>query len=71
MRFNELIAGVRSDVAVKVYGDDFEQMQKTAADDRPRPRSMPGAADVKVEQTEGLPVMNIEHRPARPSPGTA
>ena len=36
MRFNELIAGVRSDVAVKVYGDDFEQMQRTAERDRRR-----------------------------------
>ena len=64
MRFNELIAGVRSDVAVKVYGDDFEQMQPTARADRRRPaRRSRGAADVKVEQTEGLPMMNVDDRP--------
>ena len=64
MRFNELISGVRSDVAVKVYGDDFEQMQRTAnADRRACCADVPGAADVKVEQTEGLPMMNVDDRP--------
>lgn len=60
MRFNELIAGVRGDVAVKVYGDDFAKMQKTAEDIARVLRTIPGAADVKVEQTAGLPVMGIE-----------
>jgi cobalt-zinc-cadmium resistance protein CzcA len=60
MRFNELIAGVRGDVAVKVYGDDFDQMQKTAQQVAKAIESVPGAADVKVEQTEGLPMMNVE-----------
>jgi cobalt-zinc-cadmium resistance protein CzcA len=60
MRFNELIAGVRSDVAVKVYGDEFEQMVPTAEAIAGVLRKIPGAADVKVEQTEGLPVMNID-----------
>ncbi|MGB7157839.1 MAG: efflux RND transporter permease subunit, partial [Tepidisphaeraceae bacterium] len=59
MRFNELISGVRSDVAVKVYGDDFEQMQRTANQIAAVLRDVPGAADVKVEQTEGLPMMNV------------
>jgi cobalt-zinc-cadmium resistance protein CzcA len=59
MRFNELISGVRSDVAVKVYGDDFEQMQRTANQIAGVLRDVPGAADVKVEQTEGLPMMNV------------
>jgi cobalt-zinc-cadmium resistance protein CzcA len=59
MRFNELIAGVRSDVAVKVYGDDFGQMHKTAQSIAKVLEQIPGAADVKTEQTEGLPVMNI------------
>jgi cobalt-zinc-cadmium resistance protein CzcA len=60
MRFNELISGVRSDVAVKVYGDDFEQMQRTAAAIAQAMQGVAGAADVKVEQTEGLPMMNVE-----------
>ncbi|MEO6434321.1 MAG: CusA/CzcA family heavy metal efflux RND transporter [Tepidisphaeraceae bacterium] len=59
MRFNELIAGVRSDVAVKVYGDEFDQMVPTAQAIERVLKDIPGAADVKVEQTEGLPVMNI------------
>ena len=59
MRFNELIAGVRSDVAVKVYGDDFDAMQTTAAAIAQVLQSVPGAADVKVEQTSGLPVLSV------------
>ncbi len=57
LRFNELIAGVRSDVAVKVYGDDFSQMEPVAARVAAALRTVPGAADVKVEQTEGLPAL--------------
>jgi cobalt-zinc-cadmium resistance protein CzcA len=60
MRFNELIAGIRGDVAVKVYGDDFEQMTPLADRIASILRAIPGAADVRVEQTEGLPVMNID-----------
>lgn len=60
MRFNELISGVRGDVAVKVYGDDFASMQKTAAAVLATLQSVPGAADAKMEQTEGLPVMTVE-----------
>jgi cobalt-zinc-cadmium resistance protein CzcA len=59
MRFNELIAGVRSDVAVKVYGDNFPRMQETAAAIARVLQSIPGAADVKVEQTTGAPVLHI------------
>ena len=59
MRFNELIAGVRSDVAVKVYGDRFRDMQQTAAAIARILQSVPGAADVKVEQTTGLPVLQV------------
>jgi len=59
MRFNELIAGVRSDVAVKVYGDNFETMVPAANAIARVLQSTPGAADVKVEQTEGLPIMNV------------
>jgi heavy metal efflux system protein len=59
MRFNELIAGVRSDVGVKIYGDDFDKMRVTAAEIATVLEKIPGAADVKVEQTSGLPVMSI------------
>ncbi len=60
MRFNELIAGVRSDVAVKVFGDDFEQMTSTATKVASVLRSVDGAADVKVEQTTGLPMLDVK-----------
>jgi cobalt-zinc-cadmium resistance protein CzcA len=60
MRFNELIAGVRGDVAVKVYGDDFPAMERTARAIAGVLRGIPGAADVKVEQTAGLPFMDIQ-----------
>lgn len=60
MRFNELIAGVRSDVAVKVYGDDFEAMTATANRIAGALRKISGAVDVKVEQTTGLPMLDID-----------
>jgi len=63
MRFNELIAGVRGDIAVKVFGDDFAQMNATAVRIADVLRKVPGAADVRVEQTEGLPLLDI--RPNR------
>jgi len=60
MRFNELISGVRSDVAVKIYGDDFGTMEKSANEIATALRSIEGAADVKVEQTSGLPMLEIK-----------
>ncbi len=59
MRFNELIAGVRGDVAVKVFGDDFNAMTATAEKIAGVLRRTPGAVDVKVEQTTGLPMLDI------------
>ncbi len=59
MRFNELIAGVRGDVAVKVYGDDFTAMERTAQAIARILGDIPGAADVRVEQTTGLPLMEV------------
>src|SRR3546814_18792120 len=59
MRFNELIAGVRGDIAVKVFGDDFNQMNRTAEQIAAALRKPQGAADVKVEQTTGLPMPAI------------
>jgi cobalt-zinc-cadmium resistance protein CzcA len=60
MRFNELIAGVRGDVSVKVFGDDFDQMRETAEAIGAILQEIPGAEDLQVEVTEGLPVMSIE-----------
>ena len=59
MRFNELISGVRSDVAVKVFGDDMSLMNPTAEQIAKVLESVPGAADVKVEQTTGLPMLTL------------
>ena len=59
MRFNELLSGVRSDVAVKVFGDDMDTMNATADEISGILENIPGAADVKVEQTTGLPMMTI------------
>ncbi|WP_395396776.1 CusA/CzcA family heavy metal efflux RND transporter [Novosphingobium sp. BL-8A] len=59
MRFNELIAGVRGDIAVKVFGDDFNAMNATAEKIAGVLRRTEGATDVKVEQTTGLPMLDI------------
>lgn len=59
MRFNELLSGVRSDVAVKVFGDDMAVMEATAAEIAEVLEQVPGAADVKVEQTAGLPMLTL------------
>jgi cobalt-zinc-cadmium resistance protein CzcA len=59
MRFNELIAGVRGDVAVKVYGDEFAAMERSAREIAAILQRIPGAADVRVEQTTGLPTMDV------------
>ncbi|WP_437979168.1 CusA/CzcA family heavy metal efflux RND transporter [Sorangium sp. So ce295] len=60
LRFNELISGVRSDVAVKVFGDDLDVMLKQAQKIGGILGKTPGAADVKVEQVTGLPVLTID-----------
>jgi cobalt-zinc-cadmium resistance protein CzcA len=60
MRFNELIAGVREDLAVKVFGDDFEEMERTAARIADVLRRVDGAQNVKVEETTGLPFLEIK-----------
>ncbi|MDB5749557.1 MAG: CusA/CzcA family heavy metal efflux transporter [Massilia sp.] len=59
LRFNELISGVRSDIAVKVFGDDTEAMTATAQQIAQVMGKLPGAAEVKVEQTEGLPALTL------------
>ena len=60
MRFNELISGVRTDVAVKVYGDDLDVMLASAKRIEAIVKEIPGAADVKVEQTTGLPLLTVQ-----------
>ena len=60
MRFNELLAGVRGDIAVKIFGDEFEPMVRSANQVASVLRNTPGAADVKVEQVSGLPVLEIK-----------
>ena len=60
MRFNELISGVRADVAVKVFGDDLAVMAETAEEIEKVLGTVPGAADVKTEQSTGLPVLSVD-----------
>lgn len=59
LRFNELISGVRSDVAVKIFGDDMSVLNATAAKIAAALQRVPGASEVKVEQTTGLPALTI------------
>jgi cobalt-zinc-cadmium resistance protein CzcA len=59
MRFNELLAGVRGDVAVKVFGDDFEPLLRAANQIADILRAIKGAKDVKVEQASGLSTLDI------------
>ena len=60
LRFNELIAGVRGDIAIKLYGDDLTRMGGVAQQVASVLRTVPGAADVKVEQTEGFPTLDVQ-----------
>ena len=60
LRFNELISGVRSDVAVKLFGDDMGTLEATARRIADALQQVPGAIEVKVEQTAGLPVLSID-----------
>lgn len=59
MRFNELISGVRSDVAVKVYGDDLTVLSAVGERIEAVLQGVSGAADVKLEQTDGLPLLTV------------
>ncbi|MBA2591687.1 MAG: CusA/CzcA family heavy metal efflux RND transporter [Gammaproteobacteria bacterium] len=59
MRFNELISGVRSDVALKVFGDDLDVLLANGEEIAEVLEKIPGAADVKVEQISGLPVLTV------------
>lgn len=60
MRFNELISGVRSDVGIKIFGDDMEVMNHAADKISSVLASISGGQDVKVEQTTGLPILTVK-----------
>ncbi|MDP5189688.1 efflux RND transporter permease subunit [Rheinheimera baltica] len=60
MRFNELIAGVRSDVALRIYGDDLTELTRLAEAATTLLATIPGAVDVRMEQATGLPMLSIE-----------
>jgi cobalt-zinc-cadmium resistance protein CzcA len=60
LRLNEMISGVRSDVAVKLFGDDFDVLQEKAKEIERVLRQVPGNADVNVEQITGQPVLQIK-----------
>jgi cobalt-zinc-cadmium resistance protein CzcA len=64
MRFNELIAGVRSDVAVKIYGDDLDTLVSLGPQVEHIVSRIPGAADVSVEQATGLPMLTVHPKRA-------
>jgi cobalt-zinc-cadmium resistance protein CzcA len=59
MRFNELISGVRADLGIKVFGDDLDQLLASANDVLEVVESMEGAADARVEQVTGLPMLSV------------
>jgi heavy metal efflux system protein len=60
MRFNELISGVRSDVGIKIFGDDLETLLQSAQQVQAAIQNIPGATDVKTEQIGGLPVLTVK-----------
>lgn len=59
MRFNELISGVRADVAIKVFGDDLDTLLASANSVASLTKDLPGAADTRVEQVAGLPMLSV------------
>ncbi len=61
MRFNELITGVRSDLAIKIYGEDLNILNRKAQQVKKLIENVPGAADISVEKVEGLPQIKIEY----------
>ncbi len=64
MRFNELISGVRSDLGIKVYGDDLDQLLTNGNAIAKVLNTIPGAEGIKVEQVAGLPVLSVEPKRA-------
>jgi cobalt-zinc-cadmium resistance protein CzcA len=64
LRFNELISGIRSDVGVKIFGDDMQVLNQQAMQIAEKIQRISGATAVNVEQTSGLPLLNVEVNPA-------
>jgi cobalt-zinc-cadmium resistance protein CzcA len=60
MRFNELISGVRSDLGVKIFGDDLDTLLSIANKVQSVVQSVPGSADVRTEQVSGLPMLTVK-----------
>jgi cobalt-zinc-cadmium resistance protein CzcA len=60
MRFNELIAGTRGDLALKVYGDDYSVLERLGTQISQILKKIPGSEDVRVTQADGLPTLNVE-----------
>ena len=65
MRFNELITGVRADIAIKIFGEDLEVLAKMGSEIGALISEVPGAADISVEKVDGLPEMNIQYDRAK------
>jgi cobalt-zinc-cadmium resistance protein CzcA len=62
LRVQELIAGVRSDLAITLFGEDLDELRRVGADIARVVSAVPGAADVKLEQTTGLPFLRVKIR---------
>ena len=60
MRINEMLAGIRSDLGIKIFGDDLEVLKSKAAEIERAVKEIPGAVDVSTEQVTGLPVVRLE-----------
>lgn len=61
MRFNELITGVRADLAIKIFGEDLDVLNKKAQEIEKAIRNVPGASDITVEKVAGLPQMSVKY----------
>lgn len=61
MRFNELITGVRADLAIKIFGEDLDQLYKTALQIETAIQGVEGASDISVEKVTGLPQMTVQY----------
>jgi cobalt-zinc-cadmium resistance protein CzcA len=62
MRFNELITGVRADLAIKIFGEDLNLLAEKAQEVKKLISDVPGAADIIIEKTEGLPQMSVKYK---------
>ncbi|PTX59758.1 cobalt-zinc-cadmium resistance protein CzcA [Kordia periserrulae] len=65
MRFNELITGVRADIAIKIFGEDLDILAKKGNEIGKLIQNVPGAADISVEKIAGLPEMNVKYNRAQ------